>query len=77
MAATTEETDMLDRRLIRNEDDYAPVAIAAGSAEPIRRADHKSKKHPRPAPRNVDCRGRFALRRPKVGRVLAEMGGDE
>lgn len=56
------------------EDDYRPTAVCAGSAEPMRRADYKAKKHPRP--RNVDCRGRFALRHQKPGRVLAEMGGE-
>jgi hypothetical protein len=63
---------MLDRRVFQNDDDYAPVAVACGSVEPMRRADHKAKKHPRP--RNVDCRGRFALRHQKPGRVLAELG---
>ena len=28
--------------------DYAPLAQAAGSVEPFRKPDHKSKKHPRP-----------------------------
>lgn len=31
------------------DDEHVPAATAAGSAEPMRRADHKSKKHPRPA----------------------------
>lgn len=71
---------MLDRRVFRNDDDYAPAAVACGSVEPFRKPDHKAKRHPKP--RNVDCRGRFALRRPaKMGRVLAslegEIGGDE
>jgi hypothetical protein len=65
------------RRLPAEDDDYSPIAAACCSAEPMRRADHKAKKHPRPAPRNVDCRGRFALRRRKPGRVLAEIGGEE
>ncbi|WP_100772655.1 hypothetical protein [Rhizobium sullae] len=69
---------MLDRRFLQD-DEYAPTAAACGSAEPFRKPDHRAKKHPRP--RNVDCRGRFALRRPKVGRVLAslegEIGGEE
>ncbi|MBB2819044.1 UNVERIFIED_ORG: hypothetical protein GGD59_002289 [Rhizobium esperanzae] len=66
---------MLDRRILQHDDDYAPVAIAAGSVEPFRKPDHKAKRHPKP--RNVDCRGRFALRRQKPGRALAEIGGDE
>ncbi|MBB6299958.1 hypothetical protein GGE67_000551 [Rhizobium leucaenae] len=57
------------------EDDYAPTGCAAGSDEPMRRADYKAKKHPRP--RNVDCRGRFALRHQKPGRVLASLEGGE
>jgi hypothetical protein len=59
---------MLGRRY--TEEDYAPAMIA-GSAEPFRKPDHRAKKHPRP--RNVDCRGRFALRHQKPGRVLAEL----
>lgn len=31
------------------EDDHIPAATAAGSVEPMRRADHKAKRHPRPA----------------------------
>ncbi len=58
------------------EDDYRPTSCAAGSDEPMRRADYKAKKHPRP--RNVDCRGRFALaRRAKPGRLLASLEGGE
>jgi hypothetical protein len=57
------------------DEDHVPLACCAGSAEPMRRADYRAKKHPRP--RNVDCRGRFALRAQKPGRVLAEMGGAE
>lgn len=67
---------MLDRRVFQTDDnDYAPAAVACGSAEPFRKPDHRAKKHPKP--RNVDCRGRFALRHQKPGRVFAEMGGDE
>ncbi len=66
---------MLDRRVFLNEDDYAPITFAAGSDEPFRKPDHKAKRHPKP--RNTDCRGRFALRSKKPGRVFAEMGGDE
>jgi hypothetical protein len=64
----------MDRRYTQ-EDDYSPVACCASSVEPMRRADYKAKKHPRP--RNADCRGRFALRHSKPGRVLAEIGGAE
>lgn len=57
------------------QEDYRPRQ-AAGSVEPFVKPDYKAKRHPKP--RNVDCRGRFALRRPaKMGRVLAEIGGDE
>jgi hypothetical protein len=66
----------MDRRLASTEEDYRPTACCAGSVEPMRRADHKAKKHSKP--RNMDCRGRFALRhQPKAGRVLAEIGGAE
>ncbi|MBX4941126.1 hypothetical protein [Rhizobium binae] len=65
---------MQGRRFIEQED-HVPLAFAAGSVEPFRKPDHKAKRHPKP--RNVDCRGRFALRRQKPGRVLAEIGGDE
>lgn len=59
---------MLGRRLVDHED----YALVVSSAEPFQKPDHRAKKHPRP--RNVDCRGRFALRRrPKMGRVLAEL----
>lgn len=64
---------MLNRRVLETDDDYSPAGCAAGSAEPIRKADHRAKKHPRPAPRNVVCRGRFASRHQKPGRVFAEM----
>ncbi|XKM40380.1 hypothetical protein A4U53_031105 [Rhizobium ruizarguesonis] len=68
---------MLGRRFIDPEELLAveAAAIVAGSVEPFRRPDHKAKRHPKP--RNVDCRGRFALRHQKPGRVLAEMGGEE
>jgi hypothetical protein len=56
-------------------EDYRPTAVCAGSVEPMRRADHKAKRHPKP--RNVDCRGRFALRHQKPGRVLAGLEGGE
>lgn len=36
--------------LIQIEDDHIPAATAAGSVEPMRRADHKAKKHGRPQP---------------------------
>jgi len=65
---------MFDRRIFAaasGYEDYAPVATCAGSVEPFRRADHKAKKHPKP--RKIDCRGRFALRHQKPGRVLAEL----
>jgi hypothetical protein len=35
------------RQSIEN-DDHTPAATAAGSVEPMRRADHKAKKHGRP-----------------------------
>ncbi|MGO8211888.1 hypothetical protein ACC782_33950 [Rhizobium ruizarguesonis] len=73
---------MLGRRFIDPEEllvvEAAAIAAGAptmGSVEPFRKPDHKAKRHPKP--RNVDCRGRFALRHQKPGRVLAEMGGDE
>ncbi|MBY5553773.1 hypothetical protein J0664_05820 [Rhizobium leguminosarum] len=70
---------MLGRRFIDPEEllvaEAAAIAATAGSVEPFRKPDHKAKRHPKP--RNVDCRGRFALRHQKPGRVLAEMGGDE
>lgn len=63
---------MLGRRFVDPEELVAEAAaIVAGSVEPFRRPDHKAKRHPKP--RNVDCRGRFALRHQKPGRVLAEM----
>lgn len=34
---------------------YTPCAAAAGSVEPMRRADHKAKKHGRPAPVRYVC----------------------
>lgn len=37
-------------------DDYIPVAAAAASAEPMRRADHKAKKHGRPTRQKHNCR---------------------
>ncbi|NNH56959.1 hypothetical protein HLI01_09075 [Rhizobium laguerreae] len=64
---------MLGRRFIDPEE-HTPAVIADGSVEPFRKPDHKAKRHPKP--RNVDCRGRFALRHQKPGRVLAEMGGE-
>lgn len=30
------------------DEDYRPAACAAASVEPMRRADHKAKRHPRP-----------------------------
>jgi hypothetical protein len=56
-------------------EDYRPRQ-AAGSVEPFARPDYKSKRHPRPAPRNIDCRGRFALRRgQKSSRLVAALEG--
>ncbi|MBY3263828.1 hypothetical protein HFO15_19570 [Rhizobium laguerreae] len=72
---------MLGRRFIDPEETAVAATVAAGtsacagSVEPFRKPDHKAKRHPKP--RNVDCRGRFALRHQKPGRVLAEIGGEE
>lgn len=67
---------MLGRRFIDPEETVvADRSVCAGSVEPFRKPDHKAKRHPKP--RNIDCRGRFALRHQKPGRVLAEIGGEE
>ncbi|MBY3543621.1 hypothetical protein HFN71_28465 [Rhizobium laguerreae] len=68
---------MLGRRFIDPEELLAAetAGTCAGSVEPFRKPDHKAKRHPKP--RNIDCRGRFALRHQKPGRVLAEIGGEE
>lgn len=46
-------------------DDHIPAATAAGSVEPMRKADHKAKKHSRPS-RHTSCGGRFAVRVAKL-----------
>jgi len=47
-------------------DDHIPAATAAGSVEPMRKADHKAKAHSRPKTsrpsRHTSCGGRFAVR---------------
>lgn len=43
--------------LVVVEEEYVPAAVAAGSAEPFRRADHKAKRHSRPRGGHV-CRRR-------------------
>jgi len=53
-------------------DDYTPTAPAAGSAEPMRKADHKSKRHPKPRPARKSETlggGHFVFRRHADGRI--------
>lgn len=51
-------------------EDLDDIHVTASSAEPMRRADHKSKKHPRPARQNeVIGGGHFVFRRHDDGRI--------
>jgi len=51
-------------------DDLDDIHVTASSAEPMRRADHKSKKHGRPARQNeVLGGGHFVFRRHADGRI--------
>jgi hypothetical protein len=52
------------------DDEHVPAATAAGSAEPMRRADYKSKKHSRPARKSETLGGgHFVFRRHADGRI--------
>ncbi|MBC7149052.1 MAG: hypothetical protein H5U22_06700 [Rhizobium sp.] len=54
------------------DDEHVPAATAASSAEPMRRADHKSKKHSRPRPARKSETlggGHFVFRRHADGRI--------
>lgn len=53
-------------------DDLDDIHVTASSAEPMRRADHKSKKHSRPRParqRETLGGGHFVFRRHEDGRI--------
>lgn len=50
--------------------DYIPSATAAGSVEPMRKADHKAKSHSRPARKSEKLGGgHFVFRRHADGRI--------
>jgi len=54
------------------DDEHVPAATAAGSAEPMRRADHKSKAHSKPRPARKSEMlggGHFVFRRHEDGRI--------
>lgn len=53
-------------------DDHTPAATAAGSVEPMRRADHKAKRHPRPTTRPAGVERTRRVR--CVRRVVWECG---
>lgn len=51
-------------------DDLDDIHVTASSAEPMRRADHKSKKHGRPARKSETLGGgHFVFRRHEDGRI--------
>lgn len=57
-------------RPLQDAEDHIPSATAAGSVEPMRKADHKAKSHSRPARRSEKLGGgHFVFRRHADGRI--------